>query len=64
MLIEYCKINVSKYLLGLDYEYISNLKKDTNIKMLDSLLKEILSLDNSYKYGKNKTENNKNIIFF
>ena len=63
VLIEYCKINVSKDLLGLDYEYISNLKKDTNIKMLDSLLKEILSLDNSYKYGKNKTENNKNIIF-
>ena len=63
VLIEYCKINVSKDLLGLDYEYISNLKKDTNIKMLDSSLKEILSLDNSYKYGKNKTENNKNIIF-
>ena len=63
VLIEYCKINVSKYLLGLDYEYISNLKKDINVKMLDSSLKEILSLDNSYKYEKNKTENNKNIIF-
>ena len=29
VLIEYCKINVSKDLLSLDYEYISNLKKDT-----------------------------------
>lgn len=62
VLIEYCKINVSKDLLGLDYEYISNLKKDTNVKMLDSSLKEILSLDNSYKYGKDNRENNKKII--
>ena len=59
MLIEYCKINVSKNLLGLDYEYISNLKKDINVKMLDSSLKEILSLDTSSKYGK---DNNKNTI--
>ena len=49
VLIEYCKINVSKDLLGLDYEYISNLKKDINVKMLDSSLKEILSLDTSSK---------------
>ena len=62
VLIEYCKINVSKDLLGLDYEYISNLKKDTNIKMLDSSLKEILSLDTSSKYGKDNRENNKKII--
>ena len=62
VLIEYCKINVSKDLLGLDYEYISNLKKDTNIKMLDSSLKEILSLDTSSKFGKDNRENNKKII--
>jgi len=62
VLIEYCKINVSKYLLGLDYEYISNLKKDINVKMLDSSLKEILSLDTSSKYGKDNRENNKKII--
>lgn len=62
VLIEYCKINVSKDLLGLDYEYISNLKKDTNVKMLDSSLKEILSLDTSSKYGKDNRENNKKII--
>lgn len=62
VLIEYCKINVSKDLLGLDYEYISNLKKDINVKMLDSSLKEILSLDTSSKYGKDNRENNKKII--
>ena len=62
VLIEYCKINVSKNLLGLDYEYISNLKKDINVKMLDSSLKEILSLDTSSKYGKDNRENNKKII--
>ena len=59
VLIEYCKINVSKDLLCLDYEYISNLKKDINVKMLDSSLKEILSLDTSSKNGK---DNNKNTI--
>ena len=62
VLIEYCKINVSKDLLCLDYEYISNLKKDINVKMLDSSLKEILSLDTSSKYGKDNRENNKKII--
>ena len=62
VLIEYCKINVSKDLLSLDYEYISNLKKDINVKMLDSSLKEILSLDTSSKYGKDNRENNKKII--
>ena len=62
VLIEYCKINVSKDLLGLDYEYISNLKKDINVKMLDSSLKEILSLDTSSKYRKDNRENNKKII--
>lgn len=62
VLIEYCKINVSKDLLGLDYEYISNLKKDINVKMLDSSLKEILSLDTSSKFGKDNRENNKKII--
>ena len=62
VLIEYCKINVSKNLLGLNYEYISNLKKDINVKMLDSSLKEILSLDTSSKYGKDNRENNKKII--
>ena len=61
-LIKYCKINVSKDLLGLDYEYISNLKKDTNLKMLDSSLKEILSLDTSSKYEKDNIDNNKKII--
>ena len=62
VLIEYCKINVSKDLLCLDYEYISNLKKDINVKMLDSSLKEILSLDTSSKFGKDNRENNKKII--
>ena len=61
-LIKYCKINVSKDLLCLDYEYISNLKKDINVKMLDSSLKEILSLDTSSKFGKDNRENNKKII--
>ena len=61
-LIKYFKINVSKNLLGLNYEYISNLKKDINVKMLDSSLKEILSLDTSSKYGKDNRENNKKII--
>ena len=62
VLIEYCKINVSKDLLGLDYEYISNLKKDINVKMLDSSLKEILSLDTSSKYEKDNIDHNKKII--
>ena len=62
VLIKYCKINVSKDLKALDYENISNLKKDTNLKMLDSSLKEILSLDTSSKYGKDNRENNKKII--
>ena len=62
VLIKYCKINVSKDLKALDYEYISNLKKDINVKMLDSSLKEILSLDTSSKYGKDNRENNKKII--
>ena len=61
-LIKYCKINVSKDLKALDYENISNLKKDTNLKMLDSSLKEILSLDTSSKYEKDNIDRNKKII--
>ena len=61
-LIKYFKINVSKDLKALDYEYISNLKKDINVKMLDSSLKEILSLDTSSKNGKDNIDHNKKII--
>ena len=61
-LFEYSKEHISKKLFNLNYEYISNLKKDVNLKMLDSPLKEILSLDISVKYGKDKKEHNKKII--
>ena len=60
-LIEYCKIHILKELLCLDYRYISDLKKDINLIMLDSPLKEILSLNISSKYRKD-IEHNKNII--
>ena len=62
-LIEYSKEHISKKLLSLDYnKYISNLKKDINLQMLDSPLREILSLDTSVKYGKDKKEHNKKTI--
>ena len=62
-LIEYSKEHISKKLLSLDYnKYISNLKKDINLQMLDSPLREILSLDTSVKYGKDKKGHNKKII--
>ena len=62
-LIEYSKEHISKDLLSLDYnKYISNLKKDINLQMLDSPLREILSLDTSVKYGKDKKGHNKKII--
>lgn len=54
MLFEFSKDHISKNLLRLDYKYISNLKKENNLRMLDSTLKEILSLDISLKYGKDK----------
>ena len=62
MLFEFSKEHISKKLLRLDYKYISNLKKEKNLKMLDSPLKEILSLDTSVKYGKDKKGHNKKII--
>ena len=38
-------------LVGLDYQYISELKKNKNLKMLETPLEELLSYENSSKYG-------------
>ena len=61
-LIEYCNIHISKDILHLDYNCKSNLKRDINIKMLNSSLKEILSYETSSKYGQGIKDHNKNII--
>ena len=61
-LIDYCNIHISKEILHLDYKYKSNLKKDINITMLNSSLKEILSYETSSKYGQGIQNHNKNVI--
>ena len=61
-LVDYCNIHISKKIIHLDYKYKSNLKKDINIKMLNSSLKEILSYETSSKYGQGIKDHNKNII--
>jgi hypothetical protein len=61
-LIDYCNIHISKEILHLDYKYKSNLKKDINIIMLNSSLKEILSYEISSKYGQGIQNHNKNVI--
>ena len=44
-------ISNEEQLVGLDYQYISELKKNKNLKMLETPLEELLSYENSSKYG-------------
>ena len=55
-------ISKERKLVNLDYEYISNLKKDFNIEILNTSLEKILSQKISTKYGQNNEYYDKNII--
>ena len=44
-------ISNEEQLVGLDYQYISELNKNKNLKMLETPLEELLSYENSSKYG-------------
>ena len=47
----------------MDYNYKERLRKDFNLKILNSPLEELLSYNTSFKYGpKIKEDHNKNII--
>ena len=63
-LIAFSNIYISngKKLVNLDYECISNLKKEYNLKMLNFSLAELLSYKTSLKNGSHKGNHNKNII--
>ena len=67
-MIEHINISIDKEkyepLLDLEYSYISNLKKDLDLKLLDMKLQDIASKDISSKYKSKLNEKNwnRNII--